>query len=44
VFEVPERQLPDAQALIKVTMERAAALSVPLVVEVGHGASWEKAH
>ena len=44
VFEVPERQVDDAQAVIKRTMERAAAMSVPLVVEVGHGASWEKAH
>ena len=44
VFEVPERQVADAQAVIKRTMERAAAMSVPLVVEVGHGASWEKAH
>ena len=44
VFEVPERQVADAQALVKRTMERAAAMSVPLVVEVGHGASWEKAH
>ncbi|MFO1049907.1 MAG: DNA polymerase I [Geminicoccaceae bacterium] len=44
VFEVPEAQVADAQALIRRTMERAAAMSVPLVVEVGHGASWEKAH
>jgi DNA polymerase-1 len=44
VFEVPERQVEDAQALIRTTMERAAAMSVPLVVEVGHGTSWEKAH
>jgi DNA polymerase I len=44
VFEVPERQVDEAQAVIKRTMERAAAMSVPLVVEVGHGASWEKAH
>ena len=44
VFEVPERQVADAQALIRGTMERAAAMSVPLVVEVGHGTSWEKAH
>ena len=44
VFEVPEAQVADTQALVKGTMERAAAMSVPLVVEVGHGASWEKAH
>ncbi|MFO1036952.1 MAG: DNA polymerase I [Geminicoccaceae bacterium] len=44
VFEVPEKQVEDAQAVVKQTMERAAAMSVPLVVEVGHGASWEKAH
>ena len=44
VFEVPEQLVADAQSLIKRTMERAAAMSVPLVVEVGHGPSWEKAH
>jgi DNA polymerase I len=44
VFEVPEKQVPDTEALVKRTMERSAAMSVPLVVEVGHGASWEKAH
>ncbi len=44
VFEVPQAQVAATQALVKRTMERAAALSVPLVVEVGHGPSWEKAH
>ncbi len=44
VFEVPEKLVADAQTLIRRTMERAAAMSVPLVVEVGHGASWETAH
>jgi DNA polymerase-1 len=44
VFEVPEKLVADAQTLIKRTMERAAAMSVPLVVEVGHGVSWETAH
>lgn len=44
VFEVPEAQVDAAQSLIRTTMERAAAMSVPLVVEVGHGPSWEKAH
>jgi DNA polymerase-1 len=44
VFEVPEKLVADTQALVKRTMERAAAMSVPLVVEVGHGASWETAH
>ncbi|MFL5337037.1 MAG: DNA polymerase I [Geminicoccaceae bacterium] len=44
VFEVPEKQVADTERLVKATMERAAAMSVPLVVEVGHGSSWEKAH
>ena len=44
VFEVREAQVGDTQALVKGLMERAPAMSVPLVVEVGHGASWEKAH
>ena len=37
VFEVPEAQVADTQALVKRTMEGAAAMSVPLVVEVGTG-------
>ena len=44
MFEVPEAQVVHTQALVKRTMERAAALSVPLAVEGEHGASWEKAH
>ena len=43
VVEAPEAQIPDTQTLVTRTMERAAAQSVPLVVEVGHGPSWEKA-
>ena len=34
VFEVPQAQVADLQALMKATMERAAAMSVLLVVEV----------
>jgi DNA polymerase-1 len=44
VLEVPERRAPDAAALIRPAMEGAAAFSVPLVVEVGQGRSWEQAH
>ncbi len=44
VFEVPEDALHPARALIQEVMEGAAALSVPLVVDVGAGANWGVAH
>ncbi|MGE0421746.1 MAG: DNA polymerase I [Reyranellaceae bacterium] len=44
VFEAPRDEAESASAAIKATMEKAAALSVPLVVEVGSGASWAEAH
>lgn len=44
VLEVPERLAMDAATLIRPAMEGAAAFSVPLVVEVGQGRSWEQAH
>ena len=44
VLEVPESEVAATQELVQRTMERAASLDVPLVVDVGHGASWGAAH
>jgi DNA polymerase-1 len=44
VFEAPLEEADKASATIKAAMEKAATLSVPLVVEVGRGASWAEAH
>ncbi|MGQ0640238.1 MAG: DNA polymerase I [Gemmatimonadaceae bacterium] len=40
VFECPPTELDEMRALIKREMERAATLTVPLVVDVGVGANW----
>ena len=44
VFEVRERDLDPARQLIRLEMEAAAELSVPLVVDIGSGESWFEAH
>ena len=44
VLEVPEREIEPVAALVRREMEGAAALAVPLEVQVGHGASWADAH
>ena len=44
LFEAPEAEAEPLQALVKRVMEGAATLSVPLVVETGHGHSWGDAH
>jgi DNA polymerase-1 len=44
VFEVPEALAAEASARIKESMEAALKLDVPLVVDVGHGHDWSKAH
>ena len=44
VFEVPEAEVPEAEAKIKAAMERVFELAVPLTVEVGHGLNWNDAH
>nr|WP_321985087.1 DNA polymerase I [uncultured Lichenicoccus sp.] len=44
LFEAPESEAGALQALAKRVMEGAASLSVPLVVETGHGQSWGDAH
>jgi len=44
VLECPSARVPAVSALVKETMETAVPLDVPLVVEVGSGASWLEAH
>jgi DNA polymerase-1 len=44
VFEVPEKKLKQADKTIRDFMEGAARLSVPLLVDIGHGANWDEAH
>jgi len=48
LFEVPEAELEQTQALVKEIMEKACApvveLSVPLVAEAGVGDTWATAH
>ncbi|MDQ3069365.1 MAG: DNA polymerase I [Acidobacteriota bacterium] len=43
LFETPEETAAEAIALVREHMERAAALDVPLTVDVGMGASWKDA-
>ena len=44
VFEVPDAELEAALPTIKERMETIYRLDVPLVVDVGHGPSWDLAH
>ena len=44
IFEVPDAEVEATGALVKATMEAAATLTVPLVVDVGSGAHWDEAH
>jgi DNA polymerase I len=44
VFEAPESELAELEAMAQREMQNAARLDVPLVVEVGHGPSWGAAH
>ncbi len=44
VFEVAQEQADALGALVRSEMAAAAALRVPLEVEVGHGVSWDEAH
>ncbi|MEO5590867.1 MAG: DNA polymerase I [Gemmatimonadaceae bacterium] len=40
VFEAPEDEVERVQSLVKYQMEKAAVLSVPLVVDIGRGVNW----
>jgi DNA polymerase-1 len=44
VFEAPPEEKPALEALVVDRMEHAVALDVPLVVDLGWGESWGKAH
>jgi len=44
VFEVGENSVGDVVPEIVAMMEKAADLSVPLVVDAGRGANWDEAH
>jgi DNA polymerase-1 len=44
VFEAPEDEAAILADIARAVMERAAALSVPLVVETGIGRTWAEAH
>lgn len=44
VFEVPDEELDLLKSLVIVEMESALPLSVPIVVDCGHGKSWFEAH
>jgi len=44
IFEVPEDEVETTRKVVKAVMEGAAHLSVPLVVDVGVGRSWDEAH
>jgi DNA polymerase-1 len=43
LFEVPREDANDVAALVKASMEGAAALAVPLTVDVGIGDNWNEA-
>jgi DNA polymerase-1 len=44
VFEVPEAGVPPFMSWVKGVMEGVYALKVPLVVDVGFGPTWSRAH
>jgi DNA polymerase-1 len=44
VLEVPEGELDGSKAKVRDLMQSVATLEVPLVVEVGVGDNWDKAH
>jgi DNA polymerase-1 len=44
VLEVPEDELDSVKAKLHELMTGVATLRVPLLVEVGSGPNWDKAH
>ena len=44
VLEVPESEIPPVTAKLQELMQSVATLDVPLIVEVGVGDNWDKAH
>jgi DNA polymerase-1 len=43
LFEVPKRDADDLASLVRDRMQSAAALNVPLTVDVGVGENWKEA-
>jgi len=43
VFDIPEKELADMSALIKVGMENVVKLNVPVKVNISSGKSWMEA-
>ncbi len=44
VVEVRTKDVEALANLLRVEMEQAAALSIPLVVDIGVGNNWDEAH
>jgi DNA polymerase I len=44
VFEVPDKEIDATSHVVKDTMQNAARLDVPLIVDVGIGGNWNQAH
>ena len=44
VFEVPKNELDSLKSMVINKMENALSLSVPIIVDCGHGKSWFEAH
>ncbi len=44
IFEVPENEIEATSGVVKKTMENAASLDVPLIVDIGIGHNWNDAH
>ncbi len=45
LFEVPERELPIVEELVRTEMQQALPLGdIPIVVEIGTGRNWDEAH
>ncbi|MBC8267489.1 MAG: DNA polymerase I [Rhodospirillaceae bacterium] len=44
IFEVPDEEIEVTSGVVKKTMENAASLDVPLIVDVGIGHNWNDAH
>jgi DNA polymerase-1 len=44
VLEVPDAEIPSVKAQLVELMQSIARLDVPLIVDVGVGENWDKAH
>jgi DNA polymerase-1 len=44
IFEVPDNEIEATSRVVKKTMENAAHLDVPLIVDIGIGHNWNDAH